>query len=107
MKRYLLILLCCATSVAAQDTRNDFQQFRKSLLADYEQTRQEYLSAYADFLDQAWQELQLFKGKERQSRPKPPTPPYRQGAARRAAHTRDGGAGDTHAAQAARPQGAR
>ena len=75
MKRYLLILHCCATSVAAQDTRNDFQQFRKSLLADYEQTRQEYLSAYADFLDQAWQELQLFNGKERQSRPKPPTPP--------------------------------
>ncbi len=75
MKRYLFILLCCATTVTAQETLDDFQKFRKSLLSDYEQTRQEYLSAYADFLDQAWQELQLFKGKERQSRPKPTVPP--------------------------------
>lgn len=75
MKRFLLILLCCASQVAAQDLQHDFQIFRKSLLADYEQTRQEYLSAYADFLNQVWEDYQLFKGKERQSRPKPATPP--------------------------------
>lgn len=75
MKRYLLILLCCTTNLVAQEINEDFQSFRKSLLTDYEQTRQEYLSAYADFLDQVWQEYQLFKGKERDPKPKPAVPP--------------------------------
>ena len=75
MKRYLLILLCCATSVTAQDMHERFQEFRKGLKTDFEQTRQEYLSAYADFLDKAWQEMTALKGKERDPRPKPATPP--------------------------------
>ena len=75
MKRYLLILLCCAASVTAQDMHERFQEFRKGLKTDFEQTRQEYLSAYADFLDKAWQEMTALKGKERDPRPKPATPP--------------------------------
>lgn len=71
MRRYLLGLLLCSSSMMAQDVNTDFQAFRKDMLGNYSGFRKSVLDDYANYLNGIWEEFQVFRGVKRSEAPKP------------------------------------
>lgn len=71
MRRYLLGLLLCSSSMMAQDVNTDFQAFRKDMLGNYSGFRKSVLDDYANYLNGIWEEFQVFRGIKKNKEPKP------------------------------------
>ena len=71
MRRYLLGLLLCSSSMMAQDVNTDFQAFRKDMLGNYSGFRKSVLDDYANYLNGIWEEFQVFRGIKKNNEPKP------------------------------------
>lgn len=80
MRRYLLGLLLCSSSMMAQDVNTDFQAFRKDMLGNYSSFRKSVLDDYANYLNGIWEEFQVFRGVKKSEVPKPVNIPKVEGA---------------------------
>lgn len=84
MRKYFFLLLFATSVSYAQDINSHYQAYREGLLNNYQGFRKSVLDNYADFLEGAWTRYDAFRGKKRDSAPKPtvipkaeqkPTPP--------------------------------
>ncbi len=66
---------CSWAQTTGSDHKQSFAEYRKSLLNNYQQYRSQVLENYAQFLSGIWDDFNKFKGEERDSVPKPETPP--------------------------------
>ncbi len=77
-KTHILFLTLFATTApyaVGQTAADDFEVFRQSLLAGQNEFRDDLMSNYAEFLDSAWEDFEIFKAQSRNPKPKPATPP--------------------------------
>ncbi len=80
MKKLLSIILFSISiiSVNAQNEKEDFQTYRKNLLAGYHGFRQSVLDDYAKFLNGIWKDYEMFTGRKIHPLPKPHIQPQRK-----------------------------
>lgn len=75
MRKYFFILLLCYSSMMAQNTKSDYQAFRKGVLGSYDSFRKTVLEDYAEYLQGIWDEYEQFRGIKRDKEPKPSIAP--------------------------------
>lgn len=79
MKKQLIALIAVMAAnmlpVAAQQEKESFEAFRKSVMEDYRTFRKKVLEDYGRFLEGIWQEYDAFRGEKRTPLPKPPKAP--------------------------------
>lgn len=76
MKLSLIIIVALvSTGLSAQTGNDDFEAFRRNIIADYQQFRKDMLDDYAAFLDGEWRERDLLGALIRGDKPKPIDPP--------------------------------
>lgn len=63
------------SEIMGQDTKQSFDEFRKSILGNYNDYRTEILSQYGKYLDSLWVEYPQYAGVERNPFPKPKAVP--------------------------------
>ena len=76
--RMLYVAVFCASAgifSAGAQNRDTFEEFRKSIKADFSDFRKKVLDDYDKYLDGIWTEYQAFRGIERNPMPKPKRPP--------------------------------
>lgn len=71
----LALTVALPAGMAAQDTRQSYQEFRRSLHRDYQAFRSRILEHYADFLDGEWHPYEPLRAPGRYESPKPDKAP--------------------------------
>ena len=67
-----------ALSAHGQNEKEDFQTYRKNLLAGYQGFRHSVLDDYAKFLNGIWRDYEMFTGKKAHPLPKPNVQPQKK-----------------------------
>ncbi|MDE7335985.1 MAG: hypothetical protein K2N10_06710 [Muribaculaceae bacterium] len=76
----LVAVAAAAQTVAAAPPNESYNQFRQSILQDFQVFRQGVMNDYSRFLDSTWAEFERFKGESRSAAPKPKTAPIHREA---------------------------
>lgn len=74
-KRLLYAILLVTLSAYGQSEKESFDKFRQEIQGNYNSFRKSILDDYSSFLSQAWKEFEIFKGIERDPKPKPEEQP--------------------------------
>ena len=74
-KLFLSAVVCGLIAIPARAQNDDFKAFRERMMGNYNDFRKGLLDEYANFLDQAWTNLEEFKKFEKKSEPKLDKPP--------------------------------